>query len=110
MIIAIGEMERALTRLENIASKLIAAKPADSGLKGPLDESPHPVQTHDESALQQRFERLQDNHSTLKDAADQALSKIDALIARQAPSQPQLQSTVLATPEIKNPDTKTGAE
>jgi phage host-nuclease inhibitor protein Gam len=61
LILAIGQMERALTRLETAQASLSAAPPA--------------AQTGDHGDLQAR-------HEQLKTAAAEALAGIDSLLAR----------------------------
>lgn len=68
LILAIGQMERALSRLEMAQAKLRDAAPwAEIG-------------TQDKALLQQRFDTLTQDHQALKNVASQALAQIDELL------------------------------
>jgi hypothetical protein len=68
LILAIGQMERALSRLEMAQAKLRDAP----------QKSDHGSQS--DALLKQRFDSLTQDHQLLKSAASQALAQIDALL------------------------------
>lgn len=71
LILAIGQMERALSRLEKAQAKLRETKPKPENA------------SRDDGLLESRLNALMEDHQALKRAASDALSQIDGIIANE---------------------------